>query len=155
VSARPVLFTHAAARSLIDSPRNRTDDELKRVAANGGVIGIVAFPTFIAEREPSIDDWFRHLEHILGVVGTDHVSVGTDFIEGQPEGFADRAYYRRPHPPGLVPKGWPWPYPAGIATVDDYPNITEGLARRGFSEETIRKVLGLNLLRVFEATWVA
>jgi membrane dipeptidase len=155
VSDRPVVFTHAAARSLIDSPRNRTDDELKRVAESGGVIGIVAFPTFIAQQEPSIDDWFLHLEHVLGLVGPDHVSVGTDFIEGQPEGFADRAYYRRPHPPGLVPKGWPWPYPVGIASVDDYPNITEGLARRGYDEETIRKILGRNLLRVFEATWVA
>jgi membrane dipeptidase len=53
----------------------------------------------------------------------------------------------------LVPSGWPWPYPAGIASVDDLPNITEGLVARGYDEETIRKILGGNLVRVLGQSW--
>lgn len=152
-SDRPVLFTHAASKALVSNPRNKTDAELRLLAGHGGVVGIVAFPTFLRESNATIDDWFAHLEHILGVIGPDHVSIGSDWIEGQPEGFADRAYYDRPHPPGLVPSGWPWPYPAGIASVDDLPNITEGLVARGYDEETIRKILGGNLVRVLGQSW--
>jgi membrane dipeptidase len=154
-SEHPVMFTHAASKALVPNPRNKTDDELRLLAGHGGVIGIVAFPTFLKDSNATIDDWFAHLEHILGVVGPDHVSIGSDWIEGQPEGFADRAYYNRPHPAGLVPSGWPWPYPAGIASVDDLPNITEGLVARGYDEETIRKILGGNLIRVLGQNWEA
>lgn len=133
--------------------RNRTDEELKAVADTGGVIGVVAFPSFLADENPTIEDWFAHLEHIIDVVGPENVGIGTDFIEGQPEGFADRAYNYRPHPPGLVPQGWPWPYPEGIASVDDYPRITEGLVDRGHEESTIEGILGGNFLRVFEQIW--
>lgn len=149
----PVLFTHAASSELQENPRNRSDEELKMLADTGGVIGIVAFPSFLSDTDPTIEDWFQHLDHIVSVVGTDHVGIGTDFIEGQPEGFADRAYYHRPHPPGLVPPGWPWPYPEGIASVDDYPRITAGLIERGYSREDTVKILGGNFLRVFETIW--
>ena len=87
------------------------------------------------------------------MVGSDHVGIGCDFIDGQPEGFADRAYYYRPHPPGLVPHGWPWPYPQALASVDDYANITEGLVERGFDEEAIRKILGGNFVRALGDAW--
>ena len=81
------------------------------------------------------------------------MSIGSDFIEGQPERFAFRAYFHRAHPPGLVPPGWPWQYPAGIASADDYPNVTAGMVERGYEEETIRKILGGNLMRYFDQVW--
>jgi len=155
LSEQPVVLSHVAARALCESPRNRTDDELRRIADSGGVAGIVTFPRFLKQEDPTIEDWFRHLEHVLEVVGPDHVGIGTDFIEGQPDGFGDRAYYHRPHPPGLVPQGWPWPYPDGIASCDDYPNITAGLVERGYDPETIRKILGGNFVRVFGEVWGA
>jgi membrane dipeptidase len=153
-STDPVVFTHTAAHALCDSPRNRTDEELRMVADKGGVIGVVAFPSFVAEKDPTIEQWLGHLDYIVERVGPQHVAIGTDFIEGQPDpDFAARAYFRRPHPPGLVPHGWPWPYPEGIASVDDYPNVTEGLVRRGYGENDIRGILGENWLRIFAQVW--
>jgi membrane dipeptidase len=147
----PVLFTHCNPRALVDSPRNKTDEELRFLAERGGVVGAVAFPTFVAAKGPTIDDWFRHLDYLVELVGEDHVSIGTDFIEGQPEGFLDRALGRYV-PQGMVPT-WPWVYPEGIRSVDDFPNITAGLVKRGYQETAIRKILGDNLVRVFTAIW--
>jgi membrane dipeptidase len=150
-SAQPVLFTHANVRSLVDSPRNKSDEELRLLAEHGGVVGAVMFPTFVAPADPTIDDWFRHVEYLVKLVGEDHVSVGTDFVEGQAEGFLDRGLGRHV-PAGIVP-GWPWVYPRGMGSVDDFPNITSGLVDRGFGESAIKKILGGNLLRIFGEVW--
>lgn len=152
-SSQPVLFTHTNARALVDTPRNKTDEELRLLADRGGVVGAVTFPTFVAAHDPTIEDWLRHVDYLVDLLGEDHVSIGTDFVEGQPEGFLDRGLGRYV-PAGMVPR-WPWVYPEGIRTVDDFPNITDGLARRGYSESAVRKILGENLLRVLGEIWGA
>ncbi len=153
VSSQPALFTHANPRALLDSPRNKTDEELRFLASKGGVCGAVAFPTFVAPSDPTIEDWFQHVDYLVELLGPDHVSIGTDFVEGQPEGFLDRGLGRYV-PAGMVPT-WPWIYPEGLRTVDDFPSVTAGLLRRGYDEETIRKILGSNLLRIFSEVWGA
>jgi membrane dipeptidase len=152
-SALPCIYSHAACLSLCSSPRNKSDEQLRHIASKGGMIGLVTYPTFIKDTAPTFEDWFAHLEHLVEVVGVDHVGIGTDFIEGQPEGFADRAYFRRPHPPGLVPPGWPWPYPTGVEGVDCYPTMTAGLLERGFDAGDVRKIMGENWLRLFRQCW--
>ncbi|HEV8597170.1 MAG TPA: dipeptidase [Candidatus Dormibacteraeota bacterium] len=153
VSERPVLFTHANPRAVVDTPRNKSDEALRLLAERGGVVGAVTFPTFVAPKDPTIEDWFRHVDYLVDLVGEDHVSIGTDFVEGQPEGFLDRGLGRYV-PAGMVPT-WPWIYPEGIRTVDDFPNITEGLVKRGYRADAITKILGGNLLRVFREIWDA
>jgi len=153
VSERPVLFTHANPRAVVDTPRNKSDEALRLLAERGGVVGAVTFPTFVARKDPTIEDWFRHVDYLVDLVGEDHVSIGTDFVEGQPEGFLDRGLGRYV-PAGMVPT-WPWIYPEGIRTVDDFPNITEGLVKRGYRADAITKILGGNLLRVFREIWDA
>ena len=150
-SSTPVLFTHANPKAVLDSKRNKSDEELRFLAERGGVVGAVTFPTFVATKDPTLDDWFRHVDYLVNLVGEDHVSIGTDFVEGQPEGFLDRGLGRHV-PAGMVP-GWPWQYPRGIASVDDFPNITAGLLQRGFGESVARKVLGGNLLRIYRELW--
>lgn len=151
VSEGPVLFTHANPRAVVDTPRNKSDEALRLLASRGGVVGAVIFPTFVAKKDPTIEDWFRHVDHLVEVAGEDHVSIGTDFVEGQPEGFLDRGLGRYV-PPGMVPT-WPWVYPDGIRTVDDFPNITAGLLKRGYNREAVGKILGGNLLRVLGEIW--
>jgi membrane dipeptidase len=150
-SSTPVLFTHANAKAVLDSKRNKSDEELRFLAERGGVVGAVTFPTFVAAKDPTIDDWFRHVDYLVNLVGEDHVSIGTDFVEGQPEGFLDRGLGRHV-PAGMVP-GWPWQYPSGIASVDDFPNVTAGLLKRGFGEGVVRKILGGNLVRIYRELW--
>jgi membrane dipeptidase len=150
-SSKPVLFTHANPKAVVDSKRNKSDEELRLLAEHGGVVGAVTFPTFVAATDPTIEDWFGHVEYLVDLVGEDHVSIGTDFVEGQPEGFLDRGLGRHV-PPGMVP-GWPWLYPKGIGSVDEFPNITAGLLKRGFAEDLVRKILGGNLVRIYGELW--
>jgi membrane dipeptidase len=152
-SSKPVLFTHANARALVDNPRNKTDEALLALAAGGGVVGAVAFRSFLAPpaREATLDDLLDHIGYLVDLLGPDHVGVGTDFTEGRAEGFLERAFGRNA-PAGITPD-WPWVGPDGFRSVDDYPNVTAGLLDRGYDELTVRKILGENFLRVFEEVW--
>ena len=75
----------------------------------------------------TIDDVLDHFDHVVRLVGIDHVGIGSDF-----DGVGDTL-------------------PVGLKDVSSYPNLAAGLLRRGYSEEDIRKVLGENLLRVWAA----
>lgn len=154
-SSKPVLFTHANARTLVDNPRNKSDEELHALAAKGGVVGAVAFRSFLAPqtREAKLDDLLDHIDYLVDLLGPDHVALATDFTEGREKGFLDRAFGRNA-PPGVTP-AWPWVGPAGFESVDEFPNVTEGLVARGYDEETVRKVLGENFMRVFGVAWEA
>jgi membrane dipeptidase len=152
-SSKPVLFTHANARTLVDNPRNKSDEALLALAAKGGVVGTVAFRSFLAPatREVTLDDLLDQVDYLVELLGADHVGVGTDFTEGRPEGFLERAFGRNA-PPGITP-AWPWMGPEGFRTVDEFPNVTAGLLARGYDEVTVRKILGENFLRALEAAW--
>ncbi len=127
VSAAPVVASHSNAHALCPSPRNLTDQQLVALAEKGGVVGVTFVPSFISERqeEASLAKLLDHVDHIVKTTGIDHVGLGSDF-----DGF-------RP------------PAPAGLEDVTHLPGITAGLVQRGYSEEDVRKVLGLNWLRVF------
>jgi membrane dipeptidase len=155
VSSAPVLFTHANPRALVDNPRNKSDDELRALAARGGVVGAVAFRSFLAPptRDATLDDLLRHIDYLVELLGPDHVAVATDFTEGREEGFLDRAFGRNA-PAGVTPD-WPWVGPVGFESVDEFPNVTRGLVARGYDGETIRKILGANLVRVLGEAWAA
>ena len=119
----------------------------------GGVVGAVAFRSFLAPptREATLDDLLDQIDYLVELLGPDHVGLGTDFTEGRPEGFLDRAFGRNA-PPGVTPD-WPWVGPDGFRTVDYFPNVTFGLLARGYDDVTVRKILGENFLRVLETAW--
>jgi len=127
VSSAPIVASHSNARALCPSPRNLTDQQLVALAENGGVVGVTFVPAFISERieDASLDRLLDHVDHIVKIAGVEHVGLGSDF-----DGF-------RP------------PAPAGLEDVTHLPGITAGLVERGYSEEDVRKVLGLNWMRVF------
>ena len=171
-SRAPLLASHSSCRALTGHVRNMTDDMIRAMAAKGGVIQINYLNSYIDEtlrlaeeaRRPQVDvirqemaakypgpenaekrmmetiaavgalqpplpvaRWERivdHIDHAVKIAGVDHVGLGSDF---------DGA---------TMPKG--------IEDATHYPALTAGMLARGHSEETIRKVLGLNFLRVFE-----
>ncbi len=174
VSSDPLVATHSGLRSFNDIPRVMAEEQLRRVAAAGGVIGFhighsfhsLAYHQWRTEhtgrvfwdtspveervrgktigeiddmtrgRYPSVgpipppnlrmavDDWLEVVERAIEVAGENHVALGTDF------------------------DGGPTP-PAGMEDISDLAMLTEGMLRRGWSEQRIRKFLGGNLLRVF------
>ena len=126
ISKTPIVCSHSNCKALCDVPRNLTDDQLKALAARGGVAQTTMYHGFLRkETEATILDAVAHLEHAIDVMGIDHVGVGTDF-----DGDG-----------GIV----------GMADASEMINFTIQLLRRKFSEEDIEKIWGGNWLRVMQA----
>jgi len=170
VTQDPVICSHSACRALNPHRRNITDEMLRALAENDGVMACVFELNFLSaeyaratrelraihkpwfkrvpppedmelrialehlqqgiawplENKPTIETLLDHIDHAVEIAGVDHVGLGADMY---------------PRTPSLV----------GIRGVQDYPNITLGLKRRGYSDEDIRKILGGNLLRIWKA----
>ena len=147
----PVVATHANARGVHDSARNLTDDQIRAIAASGGVIGLCGFPAFIAPDDPpTLEQMIDHAVYISDLVGPGHIGLGLDFAIEDEEDYDyfgyDPRYYPRP----------PWTWPIGLGGFfRDAPNITTALRRRGFDEREVRGILGENFLRVFQQVWGA
>jgi membrane dipeptidase len=173
-SRKPVIASHSNCRTLANVPRNLTDDQIRALAETGGVCSVVFYPRFVeptwqdaqrrvdaeianeadaaerdAEGTPAQKKLARervraaayvrgiqpvpvarvvdHVDHIARLVGVEHVGVGSDFdgINATPE---------------------------GLASVEDFPNLTRELLRRGYREDDVEKILGGNILRVMEET---
>ncbi|HKE92273.1 MAG TPA: membrane dipeptidase, partial [Gemmatimonadales bacterium] len=160
VSKAPVMFSHSSARSLSNHVRNVPDSILKLVTANGGVVMVNFNPGFVSEtvrlyedsmaardkalqaahvdsaaRADSAKRWAKqapqatlsqvadHIEHIRDVAGIDHVGLGSDF-----DGITS--------------------VPTGLENVTKFPDLVAELLRRGWKVEDVKKVVGLNALRV-------
>ena len=124
LSSRPVVASHAGAQSVSEFHRYLSDDEIQAIARTGGVIGL--WPMYYWGRGMSgFEDFKAHLDHIINLVGEDHLAIGTD-AQGVP---------------GLMP---------GFDGVKDYLTLTGLLFEAGLSETQARKVLGLNFLRVLD-----
>src|SRR4029077_11386588 len=78
-SAVPPIMSHAGCAAVLPHPRNKSDEQLRALAARGGAGGIYDLPYLTASpRQPTVDDYLQHLEHALKVVGEDHVGIGSD-----------------------------------------------------------------------------
>ena len=160
-STKPVIVSHGNCRAVCDSFRNMRDDQIKAIAAKGGVIGMNGYPAFVAKKpRPTVDDLIDHIDYIVRLVGVEHVSLGIDYFEGQAgvadDKMANAAYDQLVRAGIWNPRDYPpppWHYPQGIEMPDKLPNLTEALLRRGYSEQDVRAILGLNLIRVFKEVW--
>jgi len=119
-TSKPVIFSHGNARQLCDHPRNLTDEQLRALAENGGVIGLSYVPVFVDAVHPTVERLLDHIDHVVSVAGVDVVGLGSDFDGG-----------------GTL-----------LQDATQVPRITEGLLKRGYREANIRKILGENAFRV-------
>lgn len=124
----PVIASHANSRRLCDHPRNLTDEQVREIAATGGVVGVNFVPDFIDPVRPTLDRLVDHIEHLAAVGGVECVGIGSDF-DGAPM---------------MV---------TGLEDAACLPLLTERLVERGWQEADIRKVLGENFLRVMKEVW--
>lgn len=171
VSERPCIISHGGVDALVPGPRSISDEVIRALAEAGGVMGPTTFPRVNwrgGPRRPSLDDFLDAVDHAVEVAGIDHVSMGTDYAAapGSYPQWVIRylaetyAPYRdgKPARPGLDEVLGDIDIHdeqlEGFAGVHHLPRLTDGLMRRGYDEASIHKVMGGNLLRVFEATWV-
>lgn len=123
VSSMPIVCSHSSARALCDHSRNLTDDQLRALAASGGVAQVCLYDGFLRkEGGATIDDAVRHIVHMVNVAGIDHVGIGTDF-----DGDG-----------GII----------GCADASEVINLTRRLRAEGFTLADVEKLWGGNFLRV-------
>jgi membrane dipeptidase len=158
VSTAPVFASHSSCRALSNAPRNMTDDMIRALAKKGGVIDInfscgflsqkaasaekAIMPKLMAARNPedpallaeyrkavppaTLQDVVEHIDHVVKIAGIDAVGLGSDFD-------------------GIMCA------PLDLDCVSKFPNLTRALLEKGYSPEDIRKIYGVNVLRVMRA----
>jgi membrane dipeptidase len=157
-SEQPVVFSHTCPAALHPHPRNKTDEEMRSVAERGGLVGVTLYPWFLRpDGIATLDDYANAIEYTVGVVGEDHVALGTDFMDGQPEEFFEWIFRDKGSARRLVDTSATAIAkaltPEGIAGIRDFPRIVEHLEQRGWPEDRLRKLVGGNWCRLFAAVW--
>jgi membrane dipeptidase len=158
---RPLVISHTGARALMDHPRNVADASMKAVADKGGVVGVYFMPYLRPDMHPAAADVIAHVEHVAKVVGEDHVGIGTDngvlplnFDAATKKRMDD--WQRQRIKLGIAAPGEAvgvYPYVADYNSVDRYRRFAADLAKRGWSEARLEKLMGGNFLRVYRDAW--
>ncbi|MBN2308666.1 MAG: dipeptidase [Candidatus Hydrogenedentes bacterium] len=154
LSEKPVAITHSSPRALFDYPRNKPDDLIRLLADKGGVFGCTFWPFFLKNGMGStLADYVDTIDYAVGVAGIDHVSIASDFFLNRSKEELQRLRAGRSRDWRAIALEWPVVYPEGIAAPEEYPNITAELLRRGYSAEEAAKIMGGNLVRLFNLVW--
>ncbi len=160
-SKRPVAFTHTGCTAIADHPRNKTDEQLKALAAKGGVAGIYFMPYLRPTGQPTAEDVLRHVEHALDVAGEDHVGIGTDgtisaveLTPGYLEEFRKQLAARKSAgigAPGEVEDVYT--FVPDLNTPRRLETLAGLLRKRGHPAARIDKILGGNFRRLLADVW--
>ncbi|GAA4748049.1 hypothetical protein GCM10023264_12450 [Sphingomonas daechungensis] len=154
LSPKAIAITHSNCKALNPHPRNKSDEVIRKLAAKSGVMGVTGVRMFVKDRDPTtVSALADHIDHVVKLVGVEHVGIGSD---------ADLNGYDDMKPDQY--KALKASYKASYAFRDkididgfDHPrkvfDLTEELVRRGYSDSSIKLVLGGNFRRLLGATW--
>lgn len=155
VSRAPVLYTHSNARALNPGhPRCKTDEAIMRMARTGGVMGITGVRMFVKGDEPTtVEHFLDHFDHVRDLIGVEHLGIGSD-IDLQGYDDMPTAEYEQ------LKSGYKGSYGFrekididAIAHPKRMFDVTDGLIRRGYTDDHIRGILGANFQRVLGEIW--
>ncbi len=160
-TTRTPIISHTGCRSLHDNPRNVWDAEMKLCADKGGVVGIYWMPFLVPNSRPTSADLIRHMDHVKGLCGEDHVSLGTDGVLSKTTlddkaRAAQKKFYDERAAQGIAAPGEGPDIFNIVADWDDpmrYRHLADGLSKAGWTTGQIEKALGGNLMRVYGETF--
>ncbi len=154
LSKKPVAITHSNCRALVNHPRCKTDEAIRKMAASGGVMGITGVRMFVRSEEPTtIEHIVDHIDHVAKLVGVEYVGVGSDCdLNGydkmpKAQDQALRASYKASYAFREKLDIEAFGHPRKIF------DLTEALLRRGYGEADIVGILGGNFRRMFKNVW--
>ncbi|WDE14022.1 dipeptidase [Thalassomonas haliotis] len=160
-SKSPLTISHSGCRALADFPRNKTDQEMKLLADNGGLFGLYFMPFLAADSNATGSHLVAHIEHALNICGEDHVSFGTD---GTYVGIDDMEKHRENTAKFTQRRLDSGTAAAGekignvnllpdLAGPEQFLRIADMLSSRGHKEATIEKIFGRNSMRLMQEVW--
>ncbi len=154
----PVICSHTNVAAIADNYRCISDRVIDAIAGTGGVIGLTAVNDFHvrgrgntgATPHVGIEEHVDQYDYIKNRVGVNHVGLGTDFVDGMaiPYGGGINAEIITAD---MVSE--PWRFVRGFESIAELPNLIDGLRRRGWTDEEVRKAMGANWLRVYQQVW--
>lgn len=124
VSKSPVIASHSGVDAIKNHNRNLSDEQLKALADNGGVVNIVFYPGFLKDGDVYLSDMVEHIDYVVDLIGIDHVGIGSDFDGAR--------------------------MPKDLKDSSEMHKIREELEHRRYSGSDIEKIFGKNTLRVLK-----
>jgi len=158
---RPLVISHTGARALVDHPRNTADATIKAVADKGGVVGVYFMPFLRIGAPATRADVLNHIDHVAMVAGEDHVGIGTDNgvlplgMDAETKKRMDD-YTSERIKQGIASPGEGvgiYPFVEELNRIDRYRLVADDLAKRGWSQARLEKLMGGNFLRVYRDAW--
>ena len=130
ITEAPIIASHSSCRAICNHPRNLTDQQIERIAKNGGLVGLCFYPAFLSESgHATINDVLRHMNHIRDLVGVEYIGLGPDFIDCVVSDVA---------------------FPKDLEDTTKITNLIKPMLDEGYSVEDIQKIFSENFLRVFD-----
>jgi membrane dipeptidase len=150
----PSIFSHTNCAALNDHPRNKTDEHIRKLAAKGGVMGLTTVNVMVKRDLPvTMQHFIDHIDHIVKLVGVDHVALGSDsLVRGWTTDAKEKDDFLGQYGEPFFKSSYRFRFPLGTEGLNDehkWKYLTAGLIKRGYQEEAIVKILGGNWLRVF------
>lgn len=154
ISSKPVVVTHAFCSQITPHIRGKSDEFIRELAANGGVMGITSLSAFLAypdepTRRPDLKRFVENVSRVVDIAGIDAVAVATDYDETLTLEMRQASEHT------AILGSWPWDERRAIGLDDagDFMNFTQALLEGGFNEDEVVKIMGQNWLRVFDQVW--
>lgn len=149
VTRSPFIFSHCCCAALAYHYRNVRDDQIKACAATGGMVGIAAIGAFLGDTRAQAESQFKHIDHVVNLVGPQHVGIGNDYVKDMPKVWA----WARANPEAWPEEDSRIVLGGECVQPEQLARLVDIMLEHGYADATVRAVLGENYLRVAAQVW--